>query len=124
MGVSGRLKESWDDRNLKVPNACGRASQLVKLLLNGSLPAFSQSPTPAGMDRLDLDEHFEQLISHFGVTGCLRPCSDVRLGRHLVAVLDLRDLRACPAKRVGQLHGLQPGTVPQGGKPFGESSGL
>jgi hypothetical protein len=40
MGVSGRLKQAGDDRNLEVPDAGGSAGQFVKLLLNGCLTAF------------------------------------------------------------------------------------
>jgi hypothetical protein len=98
MGVCGRLEESWDDADLKVSDAGCGTGQFVKLSLNGCLTAFSQSSTPAGVDGLDTDEHFQQLIGYLRVTGGLSPCPDVGLGRHLVAVLDLGDLRASPAK--------------------------
>jgi hypothetical protein len=122
-GISARLKQAGDDRHLEVSDADRRSGQFVKLLLDGCLTAFPESPAPTSVTFLNLAKHGDQFVSHVGMTGCLGPCPDVIGRRYLVAVLNLGDFRACPAERFCQLHGFQPGSRPQTCEAFGKSSG-
>jgi hypothetical protein len=77
VGISGRLKQARDNRDLKVPDTACCAGQLVKFLLDGCLPAFSEPPPPAGMNFLNLTEHGNKLFGRFGMTRRVRPSPDV-----------------------------------------------